>query len=311
MIRIIAVPLLVWTVLWLAACGRETPHERHARCGEGIPVVDEAAAKAKDAADRAKQSAPAQPQPAQQPTAGPFGTPEQRQVVREYMRRLMDETRIVPDTAAKKGGPRGSPGSFAKLSGEQVEEFISAIIYGAARYMPKSLTDEQRWALVCAEISIESAFQVATSGVNPGDGRYVSVGPLQLTISNTPGVPGMWEDIFRQYAPGDGLIHHDGSPWNPKDTSVDALRTSIFDGVVAALWCITEQGRRGCPEWMGGPDGPCAKDMQTAFLGWVIGCPATKTPGGDLAGQRDMYLASISTDLKMLGFDPGLIQTVF
>lgn len=326
----------------LAACGDESPTQeaRQPHLG-GIPVVDEAAAKAADEAARQKvrdnehgptpvdgwaaaqgQPACAQPTPQAAPAPQPdkFSAPgnpqalmadfQRKAVVIEYMRKLMDETRTVPDTAAKKGGPRGSPGSFAKLSSAQVEEFAAAIIYGAKRYLPQSLKDEERWALVCAEISIESAFQPGTKGVNPGDNSKVSVGPLQLTL------PGMWDDLFRQYASGDGLVHYDGSPWNPKDTKNEALENSIYDGIVAALWCITEQGRRGCPDWFGGPDGPCPKNMHTSFLAWVIGGPALKS-GGDLGsydgsgGQRDAYLASIGTDLKLLGFDVSLINTAF
>ena len=238
-------------------------------------------------------------------------TEAQKATVREMMRRLMDETRIVPDTAAKKGGPRGSPGSFAKLSEAQVDEFVTAIIQGAKLFLPQSLKDEERWALVAAEISIESAFTPGTSGTNPGDTSKVSVGPLQLTL------PGMWDDIFRQYANIPGLTHYDGSPWDTKTTDNEALKTSIYDGVIAALWCITEQGRRGCPDWFGQPsDGPCAKSMRTAFLAWVIGGPALKS-GGDLGsydgsgGQRDAYLASIETDLKLLGFGVELIDAKF
>lgn len=241
---------------------------------------------------------------------GQWGTQAQRDTVRTYIRRLMDESRIVPDTAAKKGGPRGSPGSFAKLAPGQVEEFITAIIKGSELFMPKSLKDEERWALVSAEISIESAFVPGTSGPNPGDPSKRSVGPLQLTL------PQMWDDTFRQYANLPGLTHFDGSPWDTKTTDNGALQTSIHDGIIAGLYCITEQGRRGCPDWFGGPDGPCPKNMHTAFLGWVIGCPAVKS-GGDLGsydgsgGQRDAYIASISTDLQMLGFSPELINTAF
>ena len=238
-------------------------------------------------------------------TGKTWGFPAQRDTVRGYIQKLMDESRVVPDTAAKKGGPRGSPGSFAKLSGPDREEFVSAIIHGAERFLPKSLKDEEKWALVCAEISIESAFVPGTRGVNPGDNSKISVSPLQITI------PGMWDDIFKQYAKLPGLTHYDGKPWDPKDTTDDMLEHSIWDGITASLFCITEQGRRGCPDWFGGPDGPCPKSMRTSFLAWVIGAPALKTPGGDLAGQRDAYIASISTDLKLLGFSETLIDAAF
>ena len=242
-------------------------------------------------------------------TGTTWGTVQQRDVVRGYIRKLCNETRIVPDTAAKKGGPRGSPGSFEKLSGENVEEFISAIIHGAEKFLPKHLSNEERWALVCAEISIESAFVPNTSGANPGNTSLMSVGPLQITI-------GIWDDIFRQYANISGLAHYDGTPWAPKDTTADMLTHSIFDSITASLWCITEQGRRGCPEWFGGPDGPMPKSLKTSYLAWVIGGPALKS-GGDLGsydgsgGQRDAYIASIQTDLRLLGFDVGLVDATF
>lgn len=253
-----------------------------------------------------QQQAQQQPQQQQGQPQGQgdpdFGNSQDRDTVRGYMQKLMNVTRTVPDTAARKGGPRGSPGSFEKLSQQQVDEFISAIIYGSKLFMPKSLSLDKQTALVCAEISIESAFQVGTSGVNPGDNSKRSVGPLQLTL-------GIWDDIFRQYA-NLNIKHYDGSAWNSKDTNSDALANCIFDNIVASLWCICEQGRRGCPEWFGGPDGPCPKTWRTSEIAWVCGQNAMRN-NTDLDGQREMYIASETVDLQLLGLDVSLLDTQY
>lgn len=312
------------------ACGhpedrqeQPTAHEAKAAPHWDIPVVDEAKAKAawgscpetgqppQQPAQPPQQGGAQAPQQAAQPAASPlFGTDQERAQVRGWIQRLMDETRVVPDSAARKGGPRGSPGSYAKLSSPQVEEFVSAIIFAGDRFSPQSLPLDQRRVLVAAEISIESAFTPGTSGANPGNAEYISVGPLQLTLNSNPSGKGMWDDTFRQYAKISGLVHADGSPWEPSTTSREQFCQSIFDGVVSAYWCITEQARRGIPDWFGGPDGPMPRTMENAFLGWVIGLQALKT-GGDLAGQRDFYINSISTDLRLLGYDPSLIHSSF
>ena len=237
-------------------------------------------------------------------TGQTWGNPQQRDTVKGYIKKLMDETHQVPDTAAKKGGPRGSPGSSDKLAPGQLEELISTVIFGAEKLMPASLKDEEKWALICVEMSVESAFVPNTSGVNPGDNSKRSVGVLQLTL------PGMWDDIWRSHGKVDGLIHYDGSPWSPKDTTNDQLEHSIWDGAIAALWAITEQGRRGAPDNFDGPDGPMPKTWRTSELCWVLGAPAARS-GNDLAGQREAYQVDQEAELKFLGFDPSLFDTAY
>ena len=236
-------------------------------------------------------------------TGKTWGNPEQRDQVKTWIKRLMNETRIVPGANGKPDSPRGSPGQFEKLDGAIVEEYISALLYAGEMFMPKSLKWDERSVLLATEVSIESAFVVGTAGANPGNTSMTSVGPLQWTKE-------IWTPIFKTQPHIPGLIHYDGRPWEPKDTTDDMVINSVWDNISASAWAITSQGKQGAPDNIGGPDGPMPKQFFSGCLCWVLGAPAARS-GGDLAGQRLPYRNSMATDLKMLGYPESLLDTPF
>ena len=248
----------------------------------------------------------AAPSPAQSPktnfTGVTWGNPTQRGIVKGYIQKLTDEPRSVPGYNETRGGA----GAFEALPGGVVEEYISSIIACSERFLPSSLPDEQKWALVACDISAESAFKVGTSGMNTNPSYGVSGGGQQVT-------PSIWNPMFQKRANIVGLTHYDGKPWVPADTTMDMPATSIWDNMHIANWAISEQakscaGNPGAKEH-GEDVGSCPATWWTGLYCWVSGYPACRS-NGDKA-QSDHYRAMQTADLNLLGLPASLLDTSF
>lgn len=290
---------------------QSTPAQRWLLAADGANVAAPgAAAPAAGTAVKPAPAAAVQPAPSSAASAGTPAGPssstalssDHKAMLTAWMQKLMD----VPHMVEGNRGLRGQAGQFAKLTAAQVDEFVAAIAYCADHFMPQHLPFEDRAAIVAAEISAESAFQPGTSAPNPGrnDPTVRSVGVLQVT-------PQIWVPLFQKRCDVPGLRHYDGSPWNPQDTTMESMSTSIWDNAVVAMWAVQGQALSGAANPRASAfheqTGPCPKTPWTGQYCWVAGFPAAAS-GGDLANQKDGYRAMIRSDIAFVGRDPGIID---
>ncbi len=223
------------------------------------------------------------------------GTSDQANVVRTYMKTILD----TPHQNST-GEVRGSPGTYEALASAAVEEYVASTIDCANRYLPSTLTFEQKVALILADINAESAFNPGTTA---GNGQYgSSVGPQQVT-------PSIWVPMFANHASGSNLTFYSGAVWSPAATTDAEAATSIWDNMHIANWAIGVQAQNGGQDANVGPGGPMPRTWWTGLYCWVSGYPAAQS-GGDVQ-QSSHYRAMQQADLQLLGFSPGLIDTSF
>lgn len=231
--------------------------------------------------------------------------------VESMIKTVMDTPRTVPAAGNRKAEQRGGAGEFAKLTADQVKELVAAVIYVGDKFLPASLQPQQRYAIVVADGSAETAFRMASMVPKDRPADQCAAGPYHV-------VPGVWVPIFKQRAQLPGLVNYDGKPWNPKDTSCTSARDSLWQGSVLAWWEISEQAKAGganprAKEFQEDGPGPMPKTIRSGIACHLLGYPEARKGAGSPGWDQQMlwYMSMIRTDLKLLGHDEKLLDTPF
>ena len=254
------------------------------------------------------------------PAAAPASTPAApaaegdeealKTTISGWIETLMDTPRQVPADNLHQAETRGGPGNYAKLADKDKAEIIAGIIYCAKTFLPQHISLAERAALICVDISAESAFRIGTSGMNPNAAAGLSTNLQQVTGS-------IWIPEFQKRGRVDGLHHYDGSSWNPADTQINSATDSLWDGLVLANWAISEQAKSGAGNpraaEFGEDVGSLPHTWETGLASWCVGYPAARKGPGDPDWEQQMphYYNMQRTDLKLIGFPESLLAAEF
>ena len=236
---------------------------------------------------------------------------EARQKIASMIQKVMDTPRTVPAAGPRRAEVRGGPGNFAKLTVAQVDELVASIAFVADKFLPAKLKPEEKWAIIVADGSAETAFRMESMVPKDRPANDCAASPYHV-------IPGTWVPIFKQRAQLPDLKQYNGSPWVTGLTTCEQVRDSLWMGSVLAWWEISEQAKAGganprAAEFHEDGPGPMPKTIRSGILCHLLGYPeARKGPGSPgYEAQAPWYFSMQKTDLNLLGYDISLLDTPF